>query len=244
MRTLGPFLRGNAIALLALLVALGGASYAAVKLPKDAVTAWHIRADAVRSSEVKDFSLRRKDFKPGQLPAGEAGPAGEQGPPGEQGPAGADGADGAPGPQGPAGPQGPTGPQGSPGPRGADGRSALTPLRAGETVRGILIANYRTPTPGLLSVAASFPVPAADNPVGVAVDGITFGEQCTGTPVEPTAPPDVICVYPTGASNPSLGPGLTHSGVEFGRVGFVVSWNAVQAGPTHFYATWAFTEGG
>ena len=50
-------------ATLALVVALGGTSYAAIKLPKNSVT----------SATVKDRSLLKKDFKPGQLPAGEPG---------------------------------------------------------------------------------------------------------------------------------------------------------------------------
>jgi hypothetical protein len=76
----------NVTSLLALFIALGGTSYAVVKLPKNSVHAKQIAAGAVSSSEVKDRSLLRKDFKPGQLPIGAQGP---QGPRGAQGPAGA-----------------------------------------------------------------------------------------------------------------------------------------------------------
>jgi hypothetical protein len=74
----------NVTATLALIVALGGTSYAAIKLPANSVT----------SKTVKDRSLLSKDFKRGQIPAGKTGPAGAAGP------AGAQGAQGFPGPAG------------------------------------------------------------------------------------------------------------------------------------------------
>ncbi len=49
--------RANLVGYLALFVALGGTSYAAVKLPKDSVTATQIKAGAVRAAEVKNGSL-------------------------------------------------------------------------------------------------------------------------------------------------------------------------------------------
>lgn len=76
----------NVTATMALVVALGGTSYAAIILPansvgtkqlkKRAVTASKIRPNAVTSAAVKNGSLRAGDFKAGQLPAGPAGPAG------------------------------------------------------------------------------------------------------------------------------------------------------------------------
>jgi hypothetical protein len=77
----------NVTATVALVVALGGTSYAASKLPANSVT----------SKTVKDRSLLSKDFKRGQLPAGKAGKAGA---PGRPGPAGAAGPQGFPGPPG------------------------------------------------------------------------------------------------------------------------------------------------
>lgn len=94
------------VACIALLVALGGTGYAAGILPAGSVGTQQLKADAVVSTKVKDGSLLRKDFKAGQLPAGERGPAGAvgpQGPPGSQGPAGPQGPKGATGQQGPAG---------------------------------------------------------------------------------------------------------------------------------------------
>jgi hypothetical protein len=87
-----------AISLIALFVSLSAGAYAAVKLPSNSVGAAQIKASAVRSSEVRDGSLKAKDFALGQLPAGPAGAAGAAGPKGDAGaagPAGARGPDGA-----------------------------------------------------------------------------------------------------------------------------------------------------
>ena len=92
------------IASLALLVALGGTGYAALRLPANSVGNLQLRDNAVTSQEVVNRSLLKIDFAPGQLPAGKPGPPG---------------APGAPGPQGPAGLKGPTGPAGPAGPSGA-----------------------------------------------------------------------------------------------------------------------------
>lgn len=77
-----------AVALLALVIALGGTSYAVTKLPKNSVGTAQLKANAVTSPKVKDGSLKASDFKSGQLPAGPEGPAGPQGPVGPQGEAG------------------------------------------------------------------------------------------------------------------------------------------------------------
>lgn len=66
------------VACIALIVALGGTGYAAIKLPRNSVT----------SAQVKNRSLLAVDFKLGQLPRGPIGPAGPAGPAGPQGPAG------------------------------------------------------------------------------------------------------------------------------------------------------------
>lgn len=84
-----------AVAILALVVALGGTSYAAVSLAKNSVLSKHIKngqvkgvdmaTDAVTAAKVKDGSLAAKDFAAGQLPAGPVGPVGPQGIQGIQG---------------------------------------------------------------------------------------------------------------------------------------------------------------
>jgi hypothetical protein len=99
----------NLIALVALFVALGGSSYAALAIPKasvgakqlkrnsvkakqiakNAVRAAEIQSDAVRSSEVRNGSLLAGDFAAGQLPGGEKGDKGERGDKGDPGANGA-----------------------------------------------------------------------------------------------------------------------------------------------------------
>jgi hypothetical protein len=90
-----------AVALAALTVALGGTSYAAIKLPSNSVGTKQLKRDAVTGEKVKDASLFANDFAPGQIPKGprgDTGAPGAQGAPGAPGAAGAPGADGAPGP--------------------------------------------------------------------------------------------------------------------------------------------------
>jgi hypothetical protein len=110
------YARRHHLALLALFVALGGTSYAAVALPRNSVGSLQIRTAAVGSSEVRDRSLTARDFRAGALPQG------------------ARGATGAPGATGPAGPPGPAGPAGPPGPSGtatiADG--SIGPAQLGQ----------------------------------------------------------------------------------------------------------------
>src|SRR3954469_18380806 len=83
------------VAVTALVVSLGGNSYAAVKLAKNSVTSKAIkdgqvqRADlarnAVGSPQVADGSLLAADFKAGQLPAGPQGLKGDKGDKGDPG---------------------------------------------------------------------------------------------------------------------------------------------------------------
>jgi hypothetical protein len=80
------------VACAALIVSLGGVSYAAGVLPKGsvgtaqlqkkAVTASKLRANSVSGLKVKDGTLTATDFKTGQLPAGQQGATGEKGDPG------------------------------------------------------------------------------------------------------------------------------------------------------------------
>lgn len=92
------------LSLVALFVALGGTSYAAIT-----VTSKDVKDNSLASADVRDGSLTGKDVKDrsltaldvrGGLPAGEPG---ARGPQGERGP------QGDPGVQGPAGPKGDTG---------------------------------------------------------------------------------------------------------------------------------------
>jgi hypothetical protein len=95
----------NVVASVALFAALGGSSYAAVAITGQQVrdgslTGRDIRNASLTSGDVRDQTLLARDFKHGQLPAGQTGPQG---------------AKGDSGPRGDAGPPGPTGEPGSPG---------------------------------------------------------------------------------------------------------------------------------
>ena len=86
----------NVAATLALFIALGGVSYAAVKLPKNSVGTVQIKKNAVNGAKVRNSSLTGSDVKNRSLTAadfsgsvqGAQGPAGAPGPKGDTGPAG------------------------------------------------------------------------------------------------------------------------------------------------------------
>src|SRR4051794_1179067 len=90
LRKITTHVRAHFVGYLALFIALGGTSYAAVSLPKNSVT----------TDQVKDESLLKKDFKKGQLPRGERGPRGLRGLPGAGGQNGTNGNNGSNGADG------------------------------------------------------------------------------------------------------------------------------------------------
>lgn len=74
----------NVTASLALFVALGGTSYAALTLPRDSISSKQIRANAVRSVEIRNNAIQIRDINKKARAAlrGQQGPAGPAGPPG------------------------------------------------------------------------------------------------------------------------------------------------------------------
>ena len=94
MRRLVSHLRSQAIAYLALFVALGGTAYAASlpansvgtkQLKPNAVTTAKIRNEAISTDKVQDSTLLARDFASGVLLQGPVGPEGPSGPPGKTG---------------------------------------------------------------------------------------------------------------------------------------------------------------
>ena len=80
----------NVISLLALFVALGGSSYAAIKVTgknvKDSsLTGKDLKNSSLTGADVKNGSLLTGDFAAGQVPAGQRGPKGDTGAKGETG---------------------------------------------------------------------------------------------------------------------------------------------------------------
>jgi hypothetical protein len=83
----------NVVATLALFVALGGSSYAAItvtgkNVKNGSLTGADVKNSSLTSSDVKNRSLLSQDFKSGQLPAGQQGAQGSKGDKGDQGPSG------------------------------------------------------------------------------------------------------------------------------------------------------------
>ena len=100
------------VALLALAIALGGTSYAAVKVGSgdvrnNSLTSKDIRNNTIRSGDVRNGTLLARDFRAADLPAG---------------------ARGAPGATGPAGPIGPVGPKGDKGDKGDTGDTGVSTI--------------------------------------------------------------------------------------------------------------------
>lgn len=83
------------VSILALIVALGGTSYAAIKLPKNsvgskqiknnAVTGAKVKTGSLSGSDIKNHSLTGSDLASGAIPAGAQGPVGPPGPKGDTG---------------------------------------------------------------------------------------------------------------------------------------------------------------
>jgi hypothetical protein len=100
MRWLGRKLTyANTIATLALFVALGGSSYAALTLPANSVGTRQLKKGAVTGEKVKSGSLNAEDFSAST----KASLKGAKGDPGSQGPQGIQGLPGPPGAKGDTG---------------------------------------------------------------------------------------------------------------------------------------------
>lgn len=86
--------RRNAIAYLALMLALGSGSAVAAgkiggnRIAKDAIRSRHIKDGQIGSADVRDGSLQAADFAAGAMAAGMGSPPGPEGAPGPRGPEG------------------------------------------------------------------------------------------------------------------------------------------------------------
>jgi hypothetical protein len=111
---------GMVVAVVALFVALGGTSFAAVKLlPPNSVGSAQVINGSLKKADLADSTITA--LKGNKGPAGAQGPAGSAGSAGPAGATGAAGANGAAGATGPAGLAGATGAVGATGPKGATG---------------------------------------------------------------------------------------------------------------------------
>jgi len=222
------------VAVVALVMALGGGAYAAATIgtsdiKKGAVTRSKLHSNAVTSSKVKNRSLLSRDFKKGQLPRGARGPRGFRGA---------------------------TGPRGFTGPAGA---SALSTVPSGQTIHGAVGGDFHAfdATASDFGVDVTLPMKAANNLtdgdvfVNVAGQAQSSGQTaatttdtnagCNGSPTNPTAPAGKVCIYVSGADHAF---NLSGFSVLFGTggspYGFKLKWDASATGDTFVDATWAY----
>ena len=183
------------ISLIALFIALGGVSYAAITIPANSVGTKQLKNQSVTAAKVKNGSLLRRNFAPGQLPAGPTGPQGIAGAPG------ATGSTGATGPAGNTGATGATGTTGAEGATGSTGASAFSILTgsSGGNVGSSLIymgmgsgtsaaeGNVQGLTPSLGMQASKLAVRLSTAPGVAASRTVTFRVDGMSTPLSCTA---------------------------------------------------------
>jgi hypothetical protein len=137
-------------------------------------------------------------------PQGPKGDTGDTGPKGDTGDTGPKGDTGDTGPKGDTGDTGPQGPQGIQGPPGQDATFDGGPLESGVTMKGVWkvdTTNAGAPHTGLPGGAVgalldiSYPIPLASAPTVHRWDQVDFGETCTGSAADPTAPSGHLCIY-------------------------------------------------
>ena len=199
------------VALLALFVALGGSSYAALtvtgrNVKNSSLTGRDVKNNSLTgrdvknlsSGDVKDSSLLARDFKRGQLPAG------------------AQGIQGVPGPFPDAFPSGKTA-------RGAYAASGFA-TGAGQVFRDAQSFFYQ--------LSAEL----ADT--HFIADGAPAPPQCPGTKEAPQAQPGHLCVYEHVSQNATT---VIDDPAGTLRQGFVIQTSSVAGGQVQSRGTWAVT---
>jgi hypothetical protein len=206
------------IALLALFVALGGSSYAALQLPRGSVGTKQLKNGAVTSKKVRNNSLLVRDFRASQR-ARLRGPRGPQGARGEQG---------LPGAQGPPGP--------FPG-----------SLPSRSTVRGAYsVAGTAAAGNAFFSDAISFGfvLASAPTPHFIPLAGPT-SPDCPGTVAAPQANPGHLCIYEGTRVNVGVAsfqdPVTGATGSTVRPWGAEVAARSSGAGDTFERGSWAVT---
>jgi hypothetical protein len=205
------------VACLALGIALGGTSVAAIQaLPKNSVGTKQLKSNAVTSAKVKNRSLLAADFKAGQLP---------QGPKGDPG---APGAPGAPGQQGQPGPFTDTLPAG----KSQKGTWAVLGMTSGANQYYSAHISYNFPlavAPTKHYIASGAPVPAG----------------CSGSVSNPGAAAGHLCVFAAYNDPGATFAGLYDpSGGGFGapgKFGEIVAFFSTGANQLDIVGTWAVT---
>jgi hypothetical protein len=220
---------GLIVAVVALVLALGGGAYAA--------------SGALTGKQKKEVEKIAKKYagKPGT--AGATGPAGAAGAKGDTGAAGAAGAEGKQGIQGKEGKEGAEGLEGSPWTAGGT-------LPVGSTETGVWTL-YGGSTASEVASPISFPIPLAAGLSGTKVHfapGLGEGPTgtCTGNVSNPTAPSGTLCVYNAHLAPETAGPtfagiyNATASAEGTSKSGALIFFTGVVA-ESEGYGSWAVT---
>jgi hypothetical protein len=203
----------NVTSLVALFVALGGSSYAALNLPKGSVGAKQLRKNAVTSPKVKPGSLLLSDFRRAQRSR-------LRGPQGVAGPQGA---------AGPAGPQGPAGP-------------ITGTLPSGVTLRGVYGISARSTTPGSVQAPITYGLALPGDPATHYVPAAgPAPPQCPGDYNDPRALPGHLCVYEYVADGTTSVLIDFPAGTGSARFGAIVQGNTAGEVNATVKGTWAVT---
>jgi hypothetical protein len=204
------------VACIALLIALAGTSYAAIRLPANSVGPKQLKRNAVISAKVRDHSLLAADFKPNQLPRGPQGFKGEKGEKGDMG------APGAPGPF----------PDGD--------------LPAGKTLRGNWIAGSDAGGAGEFAFETiTFGFRLASAPTAhLLASGAPQSTDCPGSLSSPEAAQGHLCIYTFStlnvASRVTCDPPTNLCGAsQTNRYGTVIRATSSGSGLYYTWGTWA-----
>ena len=210
----------NTTSMVALFVALGGVSYAAIVLPANSVGSKQIKRNAVSSAKVKNGTLLAADFRAGQLPAGAQGPAGPAGPKGDQGQQGT---------------QGQQGIQGIPGEDGED-FTATSPMKSGETQVGPWVTSGGDSTSGFASTTFTFrPVLPANFVMNTDHWEYVPTPPETGCPGIGQADPGFFCVYQTSNQNQN------ENALSITNVGGGMLYMNITGASSYAAGSWAVT---
>jgi hypothetical protein len=240
------YLRRHHLAVLALFVALGGTSYAAISSVPDASGVFHACVDTrtgalrvvQRAGSCRKTQTVTRRGKRVRVPGELAVAWNQRGQPGQPGQAGQAGQAGQPG---------------QPGQPGAAGRSALSVLQSGETIHGAWALQSDSTAPVSVNQLAgiTLPIPApqpidSDHVVVAGNDDVT-GDGCSGSSTAPVAAPGFACIYFAIATGTTAADGLgartdLSNGAATGDgspYGFVI----LVQGTAGFFAdgTWAYT---
>jgi len=260
---------GLTVAVIALVLALTGAAFAAA---------------GITGKQKKEVEKIAKKFagKPG--PAGPAGPAGANGTNGKDGAPGLNGKEGPEGPEGLEGPEGPEGPEGSPWTAGGvlphekTETGSWSADASGEEASSPIITSISFPIPlesGLAAAKVHYvnkkvqegKIGAGSEELCEGKTGselsaceapyIAIGEACPGAAANAQAEPGNLCVYETSTTalkpaGEAFGPPFQTITVPSGQsppvltggagpTGAIVAFVAVGGAPRYAFGTWAVT---